>query len=606
MLKTLSFFLLVLSFSVQGQRDYDSLIQKAKSFQLIDPDSVLHFAKAAIDLDQDDKSDAYYWIGVGLRMKSNYDSSLYWYNRSLETAKTLLQKGNAQMGLGGAYYSKEVFHLSLEYYYSAEKIFRDIGAQERLAAVYGNIGSVLNINDTNGKAKDYFLKSIQMYGELGLDDKKLPPLVNLASLYMGEESYDSAILYAKHCYQIADSMNSPYGVGRATVILAPSFSRNGNPQVGYKYAQEGIEVFEQLGVTNLTFLMTYNKAEALFYLNEIEDALALCLSIEPALKEKSILERLFELMSKIYEKKGDFEKALIYQRKYQEEFENFIQEEKARYLDRLETQFEMRQKESEILMLQNEVELQELQASRKNWIIGLVGIAVFLVILSIWFFYQNRLSQEKEQSAIHKQQLLRSQINPHFIFNSLSSIRGFLFDGNDTKPAITYLGKFAKLMRLVMELSSKEWVSLEEEINALELYLEIQQIRFNKAFDFDLNIDEALEPDEIMVPPLTAQPFIENAIEHGLKGMDTEGKVEIECLKKHGKLIFKILDNGVGIDHVEPEENHQSRAIQIFKERLSIIGKRMKMTFSFNITDIGNQGKTQGTLVMYELPLVKA
>ena len=105
-------------------------------------------------------------------------------------------------------------------------------------------------------------------------------------------------------------------------------------------------------------------------------------------------------------------------------------------------------------------------------------------------YYQKRLIKQKEQTSIHKQQLLRSQLNPHFIFNSLSSIRGFLFSGGDTKPAISYLGKFAKLMRMVLDLSSKEWVSLADELKALEMYLEIQKIRFKHSFEFNISLSE--------------------------------------------------------------------------------------------------------------------
>ncbi len=311
-------------------------------------------------------------------------------------------------------------------------------------------------------------------------------------------------------------------------------------------------------------------------------------------------------MASIYEKLGKYERALRYQQKFHEVYEAFIDENQSKRINELEAKFETERRETEITLLRSEAALKESADAKKNWvIISVSALAVFLVVAG-WLFYQRRLSQERERSAIHKQQLLRSQINPHFIFNSLSSIRGFLFEGNDTKPAINYLGKFAKLMRMVLELSSKEWVSLAEEMKALELYLEIQQIRFNKAFDFQLSIDKSIDPNTIMVPPLTAQPFIENAIEHGLKGMDKNGRVEIACLKEHGKLVFKIQDNGIGIDHVEPRKNHQSRAIQIFKERMGIIGHRMKTSFSFNISDIGNDAGAHGTLVTYELPILKA
>ena len=116
---------------------------------------------------------------------------------------------------------------------------------------------------------------------------------------------------------------------------------------------------------------------------------------------------------------------------------------------------------------------------------------------------------------------------------------------------------------------------------------------------------KGINPDEMKVPPLTAQPFVENAIEHGLKGIDQGGIIEISCANKNSKLVFEIKDNGIGIDHVKSHNSHQSRAIQIFKERLSILSKYMRMNFSFNIADLAQKGDEKGTLVTYELPLVK-
>ncbi len=601
----LTFLLLIIS-SLVGAQKYESFIQKAESFESSNPDSVIFYAQKAILENVENQSDAYAWMALGLRFKNQYDSSKYWYQKALDAADSDTQMAIAKMGLGGIAYSQGSYENALTLFTEAANFFEKSGNMEKLGSAYSNIGIIMNVNDNDEKAIHYFKSSIELFDELNLETKKLPALVNLSTVYRKKEKYDSAIFYAQQCYDISLRLDFKFGQAKALVILAPSFTESGDPSRGYDFAKKGRELFEEMGAEATVRLMKLYEAEALLGLGRTEQALTICRNLEELDLEISMEEHLYRTMASIYEKMGKYELALRYQQKFHEVYEAFIDENQSKRIDELEAKFETERKETEIVLLRNEAALKESADAKKNWVIISVStLSVFLVVAG-WLFYQRRLSQERERSAIHKQQLLRSQINPHFIFNSLSSIRGFLFEGNDTKPAINYLGKFAKLMRMVLELSSKEWVSLAEEMKALELYLEIQQIRFNKAFDFELSIDKSIDPNSIMVPPLTAQPFIENAIEHGLKGMDKNGMVEIACLKEHGKLVFKIQDNGIGIDHVEPRKNHQSRAIQIFKERMGIIGHRMKMSFSFKISDIGNDAGVHGTLVTYELPILKA
>lgn len=601
----LTFLLLIISPMVGAQK-YESFIQKAESFESSNPDSVIFYAQKAILENVENQSDAYAWMALGLRYKNQYDSSKYWYQKALDAADNDMQQATAKMGLGGVAYSQGFYENALTLFTEAANFFEKSGNREKLGSAYSNIGIIMNVNGNDEKAIHYFKSSIELFDELNLETKKLPALVNLSTVYRKKEKYDSAIFYAQQCYDISLRLDFKFGQAKALVILAPSFTESGDPSRGYDFAKKGRELFEEMGAEATVRLMKLYEAEALLGLGRTEQALTICRDLEVLDLEISLEEHLYRTMASIYAKMGKYERALRYQQKFHEVYEAFIDENQSKRIDELEAKFETERKETEIVLLRNEAALKESANAKKNWvIISVSALSVFLVVAG-WLFYQRRLSQEKERSAIHKQQLLRSQINPHFIFNSLSSIRGFLFEGNDTKPAINYLGKFAKLMRMVLELSSKEWVSLAEEMKALELYLEIQQIRFNKAFDFELSIDKSIDPNSIMVPPLTAQPFIENAIEHGLKGMDKNGMVEIACLKEHGKLVFKIQDNGIGIDHVEPRKNHQSRAIQIFKERMGIIGHRMKMSFSFKISDIGNDAGVHGTLVTYELPILKA
>jgi LytS/YehU family sensor histidine kinase len=148
-------------------------------------------------------------------------------------------------------------------------------------------------------------------------------------------------------------------------------------------------------------------------------------------------------------------------------------------------------------------------------------------------------------------------------------------------------------------------VTLEEELKALQLYLEIQQTRFAQKFVFEIDIEKGLDLVEVYVPPLLAQPFIENAIEHGFKNVETGGRVQISCSSQDGKLLFRIQDNGIGIEHLSGPKDHDSKAIQIFRDRLELLSRKLKTKLAFTVEDLSSKGNGSGTLVVYQLPLIK-
>ena len=588
---------------IYAQDDYQSLIRKAQMAEATNPDSVIFFAHKAYQKNGE-RIEALYWIGSGLRLKGHYDSANFWIRKYQRLASTDFDLGNANMGLGGIHYGQSAYDSALTYFSNAAIQFQRGGHQDRYGAALLNMGIIAGIGGNNQKAKANYLRALEIFREHDLHLNQLPALSNLALIYEHEEKYDSALLFAQACFEIGDSLNLPYAKAQGLKSLAPAHIKSGDPELGLKLARQGKELFESMELSLPTATMTLTEAEALLALDRTDEALKLS---EGLLRnEYAFKEGLFRLLAEIYKTKKDYSRALEYHEKYHDAYEKEEKQRNTEQLSLLQVKYETAQNEYAIVKLENELITQRATKEAQQRLFGAIAFILLFVALLGWFVYQKRLIKAREQSAIHKQQLLRSQINPHFIFNSLSSIRGFLFGGGDSKPAITYLGKFAKLMRMILELSAKEWVTLEEELKALELYLQIQQLRFNQSFDFKLRVDKSVNTGDTLVPPLTAQPFIENAIEHGLKGIEKDGKIEISCLERQGKLIVSIKDNGIGIDHIEPRKNHQSKAIHIFKERLSIIGRRMKKTYSFSISDLGAQAKDSGTLVTYELPLVNA
>ena len=214
-----------------------------------------------------------------------------------------------------------------------------------------------------------------------------------------------------------------------------------------------------------------------------------------------------------------------------------------------------------------------------------------------------------EQINSLRQKVLRSQMNPHFIFNSLNAIQSYVLKNEATK-AVKYLNSFARLIRMILDSSRYDYITLTKEINILKYYLELQQLRFGDKFVYKFEIDESLDSDALLIPAMLAQPFIENSIEHGMQHLETKGTVKIDFIRKPDSIVFKVIDNGIGRDaSMKIQENikHKSTSLstKLFKERLYTLNKYSGQKITYNIVDLkDNNGVAKGTMVVINLPLI--
>lgn len=199
-------------------------------------------------------------------------------------------------------------------------------------------------------------------------------------------------------------------------------------------------------------------------------------------------------------------------------------------------------------------------------------------------------------------------MNPHFIFNSLTTIESFVYE-NQPKEAGKYLSDFARLMRLILENSAEEYIPLSKEIKTLEYYLLLQRLRLENNLTYRIVTDGIENINNVHIPPMLTQPFIENAIEHGFRNSTKTGNIDIEFTNLNDSVLqIKVTDNGIGIDSGKKSESkakHKSMAIDITKERLQVLNKSKKQKVTFEISDISVQGSSDsGTMVLFTIPLV--
>ncbi len=241
---------------------------------------------------------------------------------------------------------------------------------------------------------------------------------------------------------------------------------------------------------------------------------------------------------------------------------------------------------------------------KTKWFIGLNALLVISIISTILILKINSLKNERKSLKL-EQRLLRAQMNPHFIFNVLAAVQGLIYK-KETKTVSIYLSKFASLMRSILYHSGEENIMLTDEIEFVENYLKLQQLRFSGKFNYEIKIDDTVDAESVLIPPMLLQPFIENSIEHGFRKLqDGNGMIVISFNRKNSSLEIKIEDNGVGYLKANKEKSdkkHKSLGIETTVDRIKRINKGGKLQEYYNHTDLSTTGKQSGTRIIFKLP----
>ncbi len=252
------------------------------------------------------------------------------------------------------------------------------------------------------------------------------------------------------------------------------------------------------------------------------------------------------------------------------------------------------------------------------WFRTLVTIGITGVV---YLIYRNRVQQIQKEADFKRKEaeykqlaaetetaVLRLQMNPHFIFNSMNSISSYLLQ-KDIETANDYLGRFARLMRKILIVAEQPYLSLYDEIELLEQYMQAEAMRFEEQFQYEFIVDKTIDTDDILIPTMILQPFVENAIWHGITNKKEQGKIEIEFTIQQEKLICRVTDNGIGRKAAgqNATSQHESKAISITQRRLDLLTIEHSLSFqpSLSIQDLVDpQDQPEGTTVILTLPLI--
>ena len=253
---------------------------------------------------------------------------------------------------------------------------------------------------------------------------------------------------------------------------------------------------------------------------------------------------------------------------------------------------------------------------KTNWFLSLAIVVLGAVGYSIYRWSIAQVRKEERIKAEYEHKLadvemsaLRAQMNPHFIFNSLNSIEYYIIT-NEQEKAVDYLSRFSRLIRLILQNSKSTVVPLKDDLEALKLYIEIESMRFDNKFDYEVKMEKGLDSERVMIPPMLMQPFVENSIWHGLmQKKEGKGKIDLSLRRNNGDLICLIEDNGIGRGTAQQIKSktagqRKSYGMKITSDRLAMLNKLAGANASIQVFDLKNEdGTSAGTRVELVIPL---
>lgn len=529
--------------------------------------------------------------------------------RALEMYEAFLEKatanGNendvndAKDALGRLYFNEGKYDLALSIFEVQKKKAELSGNTTELAEVCNNIGMIYDIQNDSSAAIQHYNEGLTN-GISGSNPQAVWGYYDNVNNFYGSRGNSSA--------QIKNNDEA---------IKYYSTQKKRQDKKKNKNKQEQDEIQE---VNTNLYNSNYNQAQVYLNTNNPVDAIPYIKNSIDLASDMGVLEsevQSYEALVTAYEQTGDYDKAL-------EAYKNFVKSRDSLEFEReqekllaLRLEADLYDRDKRITLLQREADLNNKQfalrikekedEARASQLLTYSLLAGFGILLVSFLVFIRGSREKKKANKLLMLKSLRTQMNPHFIFNSLNSVNSFISQ-SDERSANKYLSEFSRLMRMVLENSKYDFVSLSSELKTLELYLGLEHLRFKDKFDYNLEID-VKSTDEIEVPPMLVQPYIENAVWHGLRYSDQKGVLNVSCKESDIDLRWTIEDNGIGRDKSKAlKTKHQregkSTGMKNIEERLRIIKELYGQEMQLHVSNLNEDGT--GTRVELIIPKRKA
>lgn len=521
------------------------------------------------------------------------------------------EKNGNKTGLAGSLGNKGSVLYMLGRYSDAQKLqfralklYEDLQDKSAIATTWSNIhGTYFVLKDWDNALKSAYL-ALSYFQDLGEKDGIAIMSYDLGCVFIETKQIDSAEYYANQCRTLFKELQLEEGVADGNRILADVYRDKGQLNEALKLVIESVSAYEKIGAQFKKMQSFIQLANIHYESGHLDEAMHFANIALPECRlmgSRQLIRDILKLKMGIFSASKDFESYYNTSKEFLPLRDSILNEESIEAIKRVESEYEVERHVRENENLRQQQEILELELHKKNTRIIVWSLLLVLIILSVYWWMRAKKQKQIQHTLELRQQLLQSQMNPHFVFNSLSAIQSFMY-ANEPMKAARFLSSFASLMRGILDHSSAGWIFLEKECAWLEKYLEIQQLRFEDKFEYSIEIDEDLIPSQTKVPAMLVQPFIENSIEHGFKNIHYKGNITIKFLLRNDQLEVNIKDNGRGFDFrnsgTESEEIH---AMKITRERLEILNREI----IDRIELVVNSNADGGTEIIFVLPLIE-
>ena len=568
---------------------------------------------------KNDLSESYNLLALDFMSSNDKDSSLFLVNKAITSARRLRDKsvlsrafnthakiynffGQIELSV-----AKNLIALQLaegnNHIPLLAKYTREIGQDQQL---------ILNLND----AKYYFDRSLNYAKQINDKRQIALALTNLASVQLEKGEYKKAITNANEALIYLEKLNDNNGLGETHNILGKVYRQQENYTAAASHLNQALVFYESTGNreeiagvyhnVGTVFKEQKKYKNALNYLNR-------SVEIREHFGAKNQIYHTYRVIADVYKDIDNKAKSLEYLELYLNYVDSNTTLQSATKIVELSESYRSEKRERLISAQADSIAHQQQQRVitstklenshlRLNFQMYILTAFFIIVLLAgIIFFYrwnQTKIKQKHFEIEM-SQTLLRTQMNPHFVFNAMSVIQSYIFD-NDTVNSSKFLVNFSRLMRLILENSPKKYIPIETEIEILEKYLGMQKLRFQDRFNFDILIEDILIEEQAYIPPMITQPFIENAIEHGQLHTIKDGFIHVSFKKVNNMLVISIVDNGVGRKGSKANKKsveHKSMAIDITSQRIEHLNKKHNTDGSLVVEDF-NKELQNGTNVL--------
>ena len=512
------------------------------------------------------------------------------------------------MNIGTEYLDMSMYEKALEYEIQALKMKEQVGDSLNIAYFYQSVGELFKLLGMYDKWKEYLLKANELLDNPYYADIKTRTAIlkDLAGLKEKDGDYEAALILYEKLFSISQEAGYVRGMNVA-------YSNMSNVFKAQKRYSKAIDVAIK------SYNMSLKEQNVMVIVNRCNKVGNIYLAINNGVDAGVWFNRSLDIAAGkypdemigsyhgLYEAEklsGNYKAATNNIEKYNILKDSIENASVKKRVTELETIYQTEKNHIEIKNLNQQNKIQRQKLSFQKLLLWSVAvIALFMIAVVVLTLMQQRLKSRNKEVML-QQKLLRSQMNPHFIFNSLGAIQNFMYQ-NENRKASFYLGSFSSLMRAILVHSRDELITLEEEIKTLSNYLELQKMRLG--FNYEVTCDDSIDDEFTLIPPMLIQPFVENAIKHGVAEMSDKGSITVAFSKNGDILKIVVDDNGVGINSTEKNsnENHKSLALEIFKERISLLSTNNRNQIAYNIIDKNETNLNEtGTTVIVELPII--